>query len=479
VITALASAFTAVALPPLVPRTLSLVRAEKLAEQRRTALEATYEDLQESNRKLGYLLGTSEARFRRLVDSNIMGILTVELDGNITEINDAAVEMLGYTREEILSSVRWPQLIPPDRVESSRMEFVHLIRDGSLAPREGELVRKDGERVPVLAAALLDEPGSERAIALALDLREHKRVERERAELLEREQRARRAAEEAVESVRRLQTITEAALAHLELPDLLKVLVSRLQGLLDGDTIAILLRDEHEDEFVVRAAVGLEQEVVQKVRIPWGRGVAGRIASSPRPVAIEDLTAVEGFSDVLRNSGVVSLLGAPLIAEGRVIGVVHVGSRQPRQFAPEESDLLQYAADRIATAIQHAHLYHQQVVAARELEQKGREVEQLNLELEERVRLRTAELQAAVAELEAFSYSVSHDLRAPLRSIDGFSQMLLEDYGPELNLQARDDLRRVRNASSRMGRLIDDLLQLSRAELTRDPVDLTALAQLV
>ncbi|MEO6197843.1 MAG: PAS domain S-box protein, partial [Dehalococcoidia bacterium] len=88
-------------------------------------------------------------------------------------------------------------------------------------------------------------------------------------------------------------------------------------------------------------------------------------------------------------------------------------------------------------------------------------------------------LDAANKELEAFSYSVSHDLRAPLRSIDGFSQALLEDCADRLNEQGRDHLNRIRAASQRMGQLIDDLLSLSRAtrdDLRREPVDLSALA---
>jgi PAS domain S-box-containing protein len=99
--------------------------------------------------------------------------------------------------------------------------------------------------------------------------------------------------------------------------------------------------------------------------------------------------------------------------------------------------------------------------------------------LEDSLRQRTLELENSVAELEAFSYSVSHDLRAPLRSIDGFSQILLEDYRDKVDAEGQDSLRRIRNASQNMGQLIDALLQLSRvmrSELRREPVDLSVLA---
>ena len=110
------------------------------------------------------------------------------------------------------------------------------------------------------------------------------------------------------------------------------------------------------------------------------------------------------------------------------------------------------------------------------------EIRRLNEELEVRVRTRTAELHAANEELEAFGYSVSHDLRAPLRSMAGFSQMLLEDYGDALDETGKDYLRRIRAASGRMGDLIDDLLYLSRVsrkEMRREEVDLSALTSRV
>jgi signal transduction histidine kinase len=171
------------------------------------------------------------------------------------------------------------------------------------------------------------------------------------------------------ERLRRLQLVTDAALAHLELDDLLNELLARIREALDADTAAILLHDKDRHELAARAAVGLEEEVERGVRIPLGRGFAGRIAAERRPIVLEDVDHADILNPILREKGIKSLLGVPLVVEGELLGVLHVGSLHRRDFTSDEVDLLQLVADRAAVAIGHARLFAAERQARARLEQ--------------------------------------------------------------------------------------------------------------
>jgi signal transduction histidine kinase len=187
------------------------------------------------------------------------------------------------------------------------------------------------------------------------------------------------------ERLRRLQALTDAALGHLELEALLNALLDRAREMLNADTCAILLLDEERRELVARAARGIEEEVEQGVRIPVGRGFAGRVAADARPVILDDVDHADVLNPILRQKGIKSLLGVPLLVSGQVVGVLHVGTLVPRKFTVDDIDLLQLAADRAAIAIDHARAYQAEYSSRRRLEdlQAVTDVALAHLELDE------------------------------------------------------------------------------------------------
>ncbi len=168
-----------------------------------------------------------------------------------------------------------------------------------------------------------------------------------RAQALEREQLL-------AQRLARLQDISDLALARLPIEDLLAELPDRIVALLDCDTSRILLLDERGQELVERGTSGFEP-VDEPLRVPVGRGFAGRIAKLGEPVVLDDLTQTERIGEALR-SGIRSAAGVPLQAE-TLLGVLDIGTHEPRHFTDADVELLRLAADRIARAIERGRLF--------------------------------------------------------------------------------------------------------------------------
>jgi anti-sigma regulatory factor (Ser/Thr protein kinase)/putative methionine-R-sulfoxide reductase with GAF domain len=159
------------------------------------------------------------------------------------------------------------------------------------------------------------------------------------------------------DQIRILSGLSDPALSELGLEELLDEVLVRVQQALSVDTVAILLYDPDADQLVARAAKGIEEEVEQGVRLPLGRGFAGRIAADRVAIAIADVDHADILNPILREKGIRSLLGIPLVVEGNLIGVLHVGSLVPRRFGERDLAVLQVAAARIAPGIERARLY--------------------------------------------------------------------------------------------------------------------------
>ena len=161
-----------------------------------------------------------------------------------------------------------------------------------------------------------------------------------------------------------LLSLTDSTLGYMSLEDMLSELLERIRSSLEVDTAAVLLLDDDRGVLIARAARGLEEEVRQGVQVPLARGFAGRVAAEARPIVIEDLDHAEVVNPILRQKGIRSMLGVPVQVEGRVIGVMHIGTLVKRDFDEDDVALLQLAADRAARAIDNARVSEQRAVTA-------------------------------------------------------------------------------------------------------------------
>jgi signal transduction histidine kinase len=254
---------------------------------------------------------------------------------------------------------------------------------------------------------------------------------------------------------------TLAAVAQLAVPrfaDWCSIALCQPDGSLETVTVV------HSDPAKVRLAEEYARRFPTRPDDPSGAAAVARTGKPEFVSEISDELLRQTITDpsqleIIRGLGMRSVIILPLRIRERTLGVLTlVTAESGHTYTDDDIRGAQQLADRCATAIDNAKLFG---------------------ELEQRVAERTAQLQVANRELESFSYSVSHDLRTPLRALDGFSQAVLEDYGDKLDDVGRGYLTRIRRGSQRMGDLIDSLLELSRVSrgtLRQENVDLTAIA---
>ena len=282
------------------------------------------------------------------------------------------------------------------------------------------------------------------------------------------------------ERLRKLQVISDVGLTQLSLGELSSEMLARLRTVADADAVVLcdFVGRGMREAVHILAADGVPLEVEERVPI-LPDGPLDRSAREHRVLKLSgDELRTMPILPLRREMG--TLLIVPLAAEREVTALLIAGRRRANAFSDEDEHLFSVVADRIARAIDRARIYDAEREARQLAERSMAEVQLLNEELEHRVHLRTKELEATNSELEAFSYSVSHDLRAPLRSVDGFSVALAEDYGDAIPADGKHYLARIRAGVQRMGQLIDALLQLSRitrAELAMEQVDLSQVAE--
>lgn len=283
------------------------------------------------------------------------------------------------------------------------------------------------------------------------DMTERKRAEVERPELL--------AVAERRDAVERLQAVTDMDASFDEaLPELL----ARIHKMVAVDTAVILLLDERARSLRPHTAIGLDETRAREVAIPIGKGFAGRVAEECRPLMLEAVTPTDVLNPVLLETGICSLFGVPVLNHGRVLGVLHVGTREPRRFTDDDSRFLQLVADCLGLVIGRSRLY----AAEREA--------RVPAAASPRTRVEAERLKKDLTDM------VVHDLKNPVHGIAMLVQLALRK-GQELPATQRNAMLQIERTCGEMMRLIQNLLEISELEEGKMPVSRSpiVLAELV
>jgi PAS domain S-box-containing protein len=397
----------------------------------------------------------SESRLRQLADAMPQIVYTCRTDGMADYANQRWYEYSGASLDRSTGE-SWTDTLHPDDRERTQRRWAEAVKTGLPFEIEYRFRRKDGEYRWHLSRAIPIRNSHEQIlkwIGTSTDIHDRMQAEAEREELLAREKAARAEVEHAAESIRRLQAVTDSALGRLGLEDLLRETLWRVRELLEADAGAILLTTEDGRSLVVRAAIGPEEAAIGEY-IPFGEGVAGSIAARRAPMIVGDMASGTVVNPLLRQ-GARSLVGAPLIVEGRLVGVIHADTTVFRRFSESDLRLLQLAADRIALAVEQTRLYDVEKQARRQAEESNRMKDE-------------------------FLAMVSHELRSPLNAMVGYARLLR--FGKLDAQKVKNAVDVIERGGKAQTQLIDDLLDTARIisgklRLDIGPVNLVAVIE--
>jgi formate hydrogenlyase transcriptional activator len=278
-----------------------------------------------------------EAKVRRLIDANLVGIVMWNLEGVITEANEAFLRMVRYDRADLASGrVRWTDLTPPEWRERDGLAVAELTAAGTFQPFEKEYFRKDGSRVPVLIGGAFFEGSTSEGVAFIADLTDEKRAE---------------------EALRRQTSVrADASAAFAKTGSLKEILLGCAEAIvrhLDAAFARIWTLNTHDNMLELQASAGIYTRLDGAYsRIRVGDLKVGWIASERKPHLTNDLLHDSRVNDKewVRACGLVSFAGYPLIVEDRVVGVMALFARHPLSNAALET--LALVADSIAQGIE-------------------------------------------------------------------------------------------------------------------------------
>jgi PAS domain S-box-containing protein len=400
-------------------------------------------------------LQESEQRFKQLVDVAQEGIWVADDRGVITYANQRLADLLGYANGTLLGRPVYDFIEADSRAGAQRAMSRRAVQPGH--SQDLRFRRRDSSQLwgLVSSSPILGKDGAlVGTVGMVTDITERKRTEEQ----------LRRSADR----LAMLHDMDQAILAAQSPAEVGRAALGRMRRMVPCQRCTVVLFDfeRGEAELIAGYSGGAQ--------LPAGPVSMGEL--SPPEVLqrgslryIEDLSTLDDPPPILRQllaEGLRSVVSSPLMVEGEVIGEINLAASTPAAFDAEHRDIALEIAPPLAIAIQHARLR----------EAIGRQTGELERKLAER----STALRAAMAEVETLLHSVSHDLRAPLRQLIGFSRMLIDDHGRDIDPAALHYAERIHQAADQMATLVDDLVGLSRIgrqDLLRRKTELTTLVE--
>jgi len=400
-----------------------------------------------------------KAFFDHLIEMAPEGIAITDKTGIILKSNAEFCRMFGYSQEEALGKQIDDLIAPPEREAEARNLTASLMNGGTVS-LESQRRKKDGSLLDVwvIGAPIIVSGREEAVFAIYRDISEKKKLERERGK-----------------ETARLKSLV-SILQHQSdsLQEFLNYALDQAICLTDSKIGYIYHYNEEKQHFtlntwsrdVMPACTVIDQVKEYDLR---DTGFWGEVVRQRKPIINNDFAAPNPYKKGTPEGHVPlsKFMSIPVFSDGKIVGVIGLANKKDDYT---ETDILQ-------TSLLMETVW--KVVDRLKAEDA---LKKLNDELEKRVSQRTAALESANNELESFSYSVSHDLRAPLRAIDGYVQIFLENYQKSFDDEAKRICSRISENARMMGQLIDDLLRFSRTAklpIVRELIDMTALVKQV
>jgi len=400
-----------------------------------------------------------KAFFDRLIEMAPEGIAITDKTGIILKSNAEFCRMFGYSQEEALGKQIDDLIAPPEREAEARNLTASLMHGGTVS-LESQRRKKDGSLLDVwvIGAPIIVSGREEAVFAIYRDISEKKKLERER--------------EKETARLKSLVSILQHQSDSLQ--EFLNYALDQAICLTDSKIGYIYHYNEEKQHFtlntwsrdVMPACTVIDQVKEYDLR---DTGFWGEVVRKRKPLVNNDFSAPNPYKKGTPEGHVPlsKFMSIPVFSDGKIVGVIGLANKKDDYT---ETDILQTS------------LLMETVWKVVDRIKAEDALKKLNDELEKRVSQRTAALESANKELESFSYSVSHDLRAPLRAIDGYVQIFLENYQKNLDDEAKRIFSRISENARRMGQLIDDLLRFSRTAklpIARELIDMTALVKQV